>query len=52
MATLKIGSIGAGGRGRICKLAHQPENDVELKAVCDVPRACTHSLTSAVLSKS
>ena len=36
MATLKIGSIGAGGRGRICKLAHQPENDVELKAVCDV----------------
>ena len=32
---LKIGSIGAGGRGRLCKLAHRPEQGFELAAICD-----------------
>ncbi|MHB1156020.1 MAG: Gfo/Idh/MocA family protein [Phycisphaerales bacterium] len=36
MATIKIGSIGAGGRGRLCKLAHRPEEGYELAAVCDI----------------
>ncbi|WP_432798197.1 Gfo/Idh/MocA family protein [Poriferisphaera sp. WC338] len=33
---IKIGSIGAGRRGKICKMAHDPVNGVELVAVCDV----------------
>ena len=35
MATMKIGSIGACGRGGICKLANRPEKGFELTAVCD-----------------
>ena len=33
---LRIGSIGSGRRGRIVKLAHQPENGVELAMICDI----------------
>lgn len=32
---LRIGSIGAGGRGVLCKLAHKPGHGAELVAVCD-----------------
>ena len=33
---LKIGSIGAGGRGRLVRAAHRPDEGVHLAAVCDV----------------
>jgi len=33
--TLRLGSIGSGGRGRISKMAHRPEEDIHLVAVCD-----------------
>ncbi|MCM8817717.1 MAG: Gfo/Idh/MocA family oxidoreductase [Candidatus Omnitrophica bacterium] len=33
--TIKIGVIGAGGRGRLARLAHQPENGFELVAGVD-----------------
>lgn len=32
---LRIGSIGAGRRGRVCRLAHRPEQGVILAAICD-----------------
>lgn len=32
---LRLGSLGAGNRGRICRLAHRPEEGVELVAICD-----------------
>lgn len=32
----RIGSIGAGGRGQIAKLAHRPEAGYELAVVCDL----------------
>lgn len=32
---LRIACIGAGGRGRLCKLAHRPEQQSQLVAVCD-----------------
>lgn len=38
---LRIGSLGAGGRGRICKMAHRPEDGTELVAICD-PRPEVH----------
>ena len=31
----KIGSIGAGGRGRLCENAHRPDQGFELAAICD-----------------
>ena len=33
---LKIATIGAGGRGRMSKMAHQPQNGFALSAICDV----------------
>lgn len=33
---LRIGSIGAGNRGRLCQLAHQPKEGSELVAICDL----------------
>ncbi len=38
---LRIGSVGAGGRGELCKLAHRPEDGVEVVAICD-PRNEVH----------
>ncbi len=32
---IRIGSIGSGRRGRIVKLAHRPEQGVELRVICD-----------------
>lgn len=32
---LRVASIGAGRRGRLCKLAHQPQNGVVLVGACD-----------------
>jgi predicted dehydrogenase len=32
---LRLGVLGAGGRGRISKLAHRPEEGSELVAICD-----------------
>lgn len=36
---IKIGSIGAGRRGRLCKLAHRPDDGVTLAAICDPQQA-------------
>lgn len=36
MNGLRIGVIGAGGRGRIAKHCHKPENDVSVVACCDI----------------
>lgn len=38
----RLGSIGAGRRGRLCKLAHCPDRGTELVAICD-PRPDIHS---------
>ncbi|MBI1337753.1 MAG: gfo/Idh/MocA family oxidoreductase [Phycisphaera sp.] len=35
MSTIRIGSIGAGGRGGVCQHAHRPEQGIELAAICD-----------------
>jgi predicted dehydrogenase len=36
MSKIRIGSIGAGGRGGVCQHAHRPERGFELSAVCDI----------------
>ena len=33
---LRIGSLGAGGRGTLCQLVHRPQEGVELTAICDL----------------
>ena len=33
---IRIGVIGAGGRGGLAKLAHRPEEGAELVAACDI----------------
>lgn len=36
MSKIKIGCIGAGGRGGLCQHAHRPDDGFELAAVCDI----------------
>ena len=37
--TIRVAVIGAGGRGRMFRLAHKPHEGVALAAVCDVSQA-------------
>ncbi len=36
---IRIGSIGCGGRGNLCRMAHRPDEGVELAAICDTREA-------------
>jgi predicted dehydrogenase len=45
---IRIGSIGAGGRGQICKWVHRPEQGFELTAVCDLHQKVGEDYRSTV----